>query len=812
MAAVRLLARRAVRAHRRSILGLALVVALSGGVALTALAGARRTASSFERFREASHASDVSLNIVGTEETGEEGSAAPSEPIREAARRLPHVVAAASYVGLESVGLLDEHGELLPYQPEFLGSIDGRFLVQDQVAVRAGRIPAADRIDEVFLNERLAEHLGARLGSTVHIGIAPLSALTERDPSKIVLLGTVEGRVVGIGQLPDEVLGDDFDGTDRVVVTPAFTRRWQDDAGTYVWQGLRLAPRTDVDETIRAYQGLLPPELQVNVQRGDVQVDRVQRAVRPVVVALGAFGAAAALAAVALGAFGIVRLVSAARGDVRTLRALGLSPRAIGTVVGIGALVASVLGALGAVGLAWALSPLTPVGPVRRVEPARGLDFDATVLLLGGLALLVLLAAAALLGVRQGFAAERSGGASASSPSRLVAACAGLGLGPAAVVGARHAMGDGRRGGPPGRSTIIACAVAVAAIAAALTFGASVRSLLHTPARYGWNATLAIQAGGGYDQVRTDRAAEVAAMDEVRGLTIASYGALIADGRRISAMGVLPVEGEPAVSVLDGRVPSRADEVALGASTARDLGSAVGDRIRGAGGELRVTGIVALPAIGPLASAHPSLGQGALLTMEGIAEQDESAYPSLAFVRLREPVDPAGEGRALAGELYDRLTGYGTEVTEVFTVQRPSEVVGLQPASRTANLLAGLLVGAAVLALALSLSASVRRRTATYAVLSSLGFSRRDLRSTVRWHTNLVVALALLLGLPVGVALGRLAWTAFADDLGAAGGPQVPVLLVLGVSLGLVVLSNAIGEWPARLADRAPARVLADRG
>jgi hypothetical protein len=807
MSALRLLLARSLRTHRRAILGLALVVAIAGGVAMTSLAGARRTASAFERYRDASRASDVALNIVSEEETGEESTAAPSAPIREAARHLAHVESAASYVGLESVGVLDDHGELLPYQPEVIGSIDGRFLVQDQVAVRTGRIPDAGEIDEVFLNERMAEHLAAHVGSTVHLAVAPLSALTEPDPSKIVPVGFVEGRVVGIGQLPDEVLGDDFDGTDRLVVTPAFTRRWQDVAGTYVWEGLRLDDGSDVDEAIAAYERLLPPGLQVNVQRGDVQVDRVQRAVRPVVVALGAFGIAAAVAALALGALGIVRLAAAARSDVRTLRALGLRPGATNAVVGAAAFVASALGTLGAIGVAWALSPLSPVGPVRGVEPSRGADLDATVLLFGGGAMLLVLATAALLASRQGTAAERAGPQAASRPSRRVAACAAVGLGPAALIGARHAAGDGRRGGPPARSTLVACTVAVAAIAASLTFGASVRSLLHTPARYGWSATIAIQAGGGYDEIQVEHAPEVAEMDEVRGLTVASFGALVVDGRRISAMGVVPVEGEPAVAVLHGRVPGDAGEVALGASTAKDLGAGIGDRIRGGGGDLRVTGIVALPAIGPLASVHPSLGQGALLTADGLSRQDESAYPSLALIRLRHDIDLDGDGRKLVGELYDGLTGFGTEGPEAFGVQRPAEVIGLQPASRTAYLLAGLLAGAAVLALALTLSASVRRRTATYAVLRSLGFSLRDLRGTVRWQTNLVTVIALGVGLPVGVAAGRVAWAAFADDLGAAGGPQVPLLLLLATGVGLLALANLVGEGPARAAARRPLEV-----
>ena len=128
------------------------------------------------------------------------------------------------------------------------------------------------------------------------------------------------------------------------------------------------------------------------------------------------------------------------------------------------------------------------------------------------------------------------------------------------------------------------------------------------------------------------------------------------------------------------------------------------------------------------------------------------------------------------------------EGTEAYPRLRPAEVVGLQPASRTANLLAGLLGGAAVLALALTLSSSVRRRRRRPTRCSrSLGFDRGELRRTVRWQTNIVTVLALAIGLPLGVVAGRLAWTAFADQLGAAGGPQVP--------LGLLGIA-AVGDPP----------------
>jgi putative ABC transport system permease protein len=344
----------------------------------------------------------------------------------------------------------------------------------------------------------------------------------------------------------------------------------------------------------------------------------------------------------------------------------------------------------------------------------------------------------------------------------------------------------------------------VVALASAVTFSASVGALVDSPERYGWTSSVAVQAGGGYDELDLDAMADASRVRDVDGLAVAGFGPLLVGADRVNAIGLATEEGPAPVTLLRGDVPTKVDEVALGAATARDLHAGVGDRIAAAGGPLRVTGIVALPAIGPLASAHPSLGQGALLTFEGLAAQDETTYPSTAFVHFVDGSRPELDDPRLA-QVTTMLSHLPSEVAEAFGVLRPAEVVGLQPASRTANLLAGLLGGAAVLALGLTLSSSVRRRRETFAVLSSLGFDRRDLRRTVRWQTNVLTLAAIGVGLPLGVVAGRTAWTAFADQLGAAGGPRVPLAVLALAAAGLLLVANVVGEVPARRAGRPTA-------
>ena len=355
-----------------------------------------------------------------------------------------------------------------------------------------------------------------------------------------------------------------------------------------------------------------------------------------------------------------------------------------------------------------------------------------------------------------------------------------------AVVGAGHALGgEGRRDGVPTRSTLAACVVVGGrAWRARSTFGASVRSLLDTPASYGWTADLAIHSGGGYDFLDPDGAEAAAETRGIAALTVAGFGDLSFGDDEVNGMGFVPVEGDALVTVVEGRLPREPDEVAFGADTARGLEVAVGEEIEESSGRLRVVGLVALPAIGPAASAHPSLGQGALMTLEGINAANENSYPSLVLVRVADGVDldeaESGitEGIAATMSEYREDPVLAMAYADAYQDLRPSEVVGLAPASRTANLLAGLLGAASVLALGLTLSSSVRRRRRTYAVLSAIGLDRGDLRQTVRWQLNIVTLLALVIGLPIGVVLGRVAWTAFAEQLGAAGDPRIPFALL----------------------------------
>ena len=51
-----------------------------------------------------------------------------------------------------------------------------------------------------------------------------------------------------------------------------------------------------------------------------------------------------------------------------------------------------------------------------------------------------------------------------------------------------------------------------------------------------------------------------------------------------------------------------------------------------------------------------------------------------------------------------------------------------------------------------------RRRRRDFAVLRSIGLTRRQVRSTISWQASTLTAVALGLGIPLGIVCGRMAW------------------------------------------------------
>jgi ABC-type antimicrobial peptide transport system permease subunit len=124
-------------------------------------------------------------------------------------------------------------------------------------------------------------------------------------------------------------------------------------------------------------------------------------------------------------------------------------------------------------------------------------------------------------------------------------------------------------------------------------------------------------------------------------------------------------------------------------------------------------------------------------------------------------------------------------------------------------LLAALLGGLATVTLLHLLLSSIRRRRRDMAVLKTLGLGPRDLRRTVGYQAVTLALLALVIGLPAGVAVGRQLWIVFAHQLGIQPQPTIRLLPLALLGAGTLVMALLVAVTPAQLAARTrPAAVL----
>jgi putative ABC transport system permease protein len=119
----------------------------------------------------------------------------------------------------------------------------------------------------------------------------------------------------------------------------------------------------------------------------------------------------------------------------------------------------------------------------------------------------------------------------------------------------------------------------------------------------------------------------------------------------------------------------------------------------------------------------------------------------------------------------------------------------------------GLTVGA-VTAMGLTLVASVRRRRRSMAMLRALGFTGRQLASSVAWQSSVAVVIGLAVGLPLGIVSGRFLWDVFAENIYVVPSPTVPAIPIIAVAVGALVLGNLVAAIPGRIAAHTPAALL----
>jgi len=721
--------------------------------------------------------------------------------------RLPHVRRVESWAGL-NVAILGPNGAAAGPPEPLPGSVDGEFFSQDRVAIVQGRMADPGRPGEVVIDAKGTP-------SQVHVGdIVPLGFFSNSQaagqPTGRPYL-RLEAKVVGKAMFSDEVVQDEVDtGRDGgALFAPAVTRRLLGCCTSFTETGVQLkGGAAQVPATEASIERLLPKGFPVEFYVTSLTEAKAQRAIEPASIALAVFGGIAGLAVLIIAGQVAGRQLRAGAADLDTLRALGASPAATASDGLPGVLGAVVAGSLLAIGVAVAASPVAPLGSVRAVYPDPGIAADWLVLGVGAAVLIAVLAAAAVvLAYRRAphRAAQRRQRQPAQG-SAVARVAIQLGLPPSAVEGIRLAADPGAgRSAVPVRSAMLGAAMAMIVMIATVTFGSSLATLVSRPVLYGWNWTYAL-ASGTPTYISRPHAAELLGHDPgVAAWTGVYYGTFKIDGLTVPVIGQSP--GAPiGPPVLSGHGLRAADQIVLGRATLAALRKHVGDEVTVQSGavrptRLRIVGTATLPSLGIYNTLHTEMGTGSVLDYRLIPGA-VPGQPNDILVTLRPGADLPDQRRLLRRLVPPASGG------QVIPVQRPAEIVNYRSMGDTPAYLGAALAAGAVAALGLTLMASVRRRRRDLALLKTIGFTRRQLAAAVAWQSSVAVAAGTVIGVPVGIALGRFLWGLFARQIDVVPEPTVPGLWVILIAAGALALANLVAALPGRVAARTPTALL----
>jgi ABC-type lipoprotein release transport system permease subunit len=88
-------------------------------------------------------------------------------------------------------------------------------------------------------------------------------------------------------------------------------------------------------------------------------------------------------------------------------------------------------------------------------------------------------------------------------------------------------------------------------------------------------------------------------------------------------------------------------------------------------------------------------------------------------------------------------------------------------------------------------------------VLRALGFSRRQVSRAVSAHGTTIGVVAVVVGVPLGLAVGRWVWVTHASHIGLSTAISAPVAPVVAVAIATIVLTWLIATAAGHRASRA---------
>lgn len=764
----------------RSLVGLALLIAVGGGVTLTAFGGARRADTAFDRFLDRV-SSPIDVSAAGIEDdlsVYTDAWADLTEPIADI----------AGVRGVTPVSWMAVAYEIDGEPSQFFSVATGPSAGDSPppgAQIIEGRSTAPQAADEVTINEEARRQMGVDVGDRITLRSYASDQFTafigrdveeDRGPRVDVV-------VTGIHRSAEDI-SDNPEGF--VLLTPAFHDRYRDQIVHCDCSFWIAASRSDTDGIAAALPAVIG-DYPLAIQEVDGPVrTRVDRSVALEVGALQIAALVAAIASVLVISQALARHVSGDGSTTPALATIGATRPQIVRGWAVALVPVAFAGAFAAVILATALSPLFPRGLARRAEIDTGVRFDTLAFVGGGVVVLsvtvcltVLVAALATsrrhaVTVRR----RRSWGSSVSPPATL---------------GTSFALDPSRdRSRLVAVSAIGGLAIAIGGAVAVALVDESTNEVLRTPSAFAadWDLQLTAQPD--------DPDALIAAASGDPGVEAFALQYAVTGNQfvitgptgtsLVSPQTFQSITGSMGPFIEQGRPPAAVEDVVLGDAAAESIGADVGDVVTVVAGEQGDQEFV-VSGIGRLSDGDET-DLAFVTTPDGLTRLQSSDQLAIngAFLRLG---DADAASRARLAEL-----GF-------VPATPPSRIANLSQIGSVPRLLA---LALAVLGLGGAthglLIASTRRR-ADIAVARALGFTPSQAASSIRWQGAVITAIAVVVGVPLGIIVGRLVWKQVAVGVGAVDLVSIPwptILLAPLLALSaMVAIASIVGRRAARL-------------
>jgi hypothetical protein len=807
----------------RNLVGLAILVALIGGLVLAGLAGSIRTSTAVDRLIENKDTADVLVNPDNGDESALDYEALAALPMVKQASRVNGVLV------LSRVGQVRTMEDLFSGLVA-LGTTGGASWEFHRPVLLEGRMPDPDALDEVYLDRTYASASGREVGDVIEATIPASDDLgrlmSAEDLGEDAMLDVINApefgtavdlRVVGIGNGLDGIVVDQSYEPQSALITPALYRSLGEPSLGW-WGAVVQLTSHDQVNAFRSVVDAMAPDEKIVFQTRDVTRAKALRGTEPAAVALAIFAGITALLGLLIIWQTMSRRCQLDARDNLTLMTIGMTRRERATTLVLRLIAAGAVGAVVAVLIAISVSWFTPVGPARNAEPDPGWELDVPVVVGGAF---VWFLAVALISVTPAWRHSRRVSETTSvGPSRVAARIGSAGVSPHVVTGIRFGLEPGRGAtAVPTRATNIGAITAVAIAASTIVFAASLDRVVDNGRFYGTNFDVSIEWDGEIlDDAQIDEIVAVLRADpDVDSAATVRITEVELGDRPVTSIAFGTGNDAIAPTIAAGRAPERADEVALGSTTMDRLRVRIGDEVAlrssGFDGPAVIVGRVVLPGMGLYeGSDRTSIGDGALVSPDSLIPFDQSTDKMTFVADLRDSIEVATFGDQLRATLAapgGLLSDRANYSIIVEPAPRPSEIDSLDRLRSLPLVLSGLLVLVVGVTVVNAMVIAVRRRRRDLAVMQTMGSTNGGVIAVGISQGLTIGIVGLLVGLPLGIVAGRVSWIALADAFGTLAEPVVPPVPVMVLALAVLALAALAGALPVHFGLRHhPAEVL----